>query len=73
MESFGRIMIALGLVVTFLGVIFLLGSKIGIGRLPGDIVIKRGNFTFFFPLATSILLSILLTVIMGLINLFGRR
>ena len=54
-----------------LGGILLLAGKIpGIGRLPGDIFVQKGNFTFYFPLVTSILLSLLLSVIL---NLFFRR
>lgn len=54
-----------------LGAIIWLGGKApGIGKLPGDIIIKRGNFTFYFPLATSILLSVILSVILAL---FRRR
>jgi len=61
---FGAILIAAGLLLTF-------GAKIPlIGRLPGDICIKRGNFTFYFPLATSILISIILSLILIFI---GRR
>jgi hypothetical protein len=58
------IMIAGGLLFIF-GAILMFSQKfIGVGKLPGDIVIKKDNFTFYFPLATSILLSIVLTVIM---------
>ncbi len=56
------------------GIFLLLGTVAGkvpwIGRLPGDIYIRRGNWSFYFPLATSILLSIILTLIL---SLFGRR
>lgn len=57
----GALIIALGLLLTFLPKIPYLG------KLPGDIYIKKGNFTFYFPLATSIILSILLTIILNLI------
>ena len=59
----GRILMILG------GMLFLAGlaiAALGTARLPGDIVIRRGNFTFFFPLMTSILLSILLSVVFWL-------
>ena len=53
----------------FAGIVTALAGKIpGIGRLPGDILIKKENFTFYFPLMTSILLSILLSVIFYFIN-----
>jgi hypothetical protein len=61
----------MGIVVTVLGALLFFGGKIpGIGRLPGDIFVQRGNFTFYFPLMTAILLSIILTVVL---NLFFRR
>jgi nucleoside-diphosphate kinase len=59
--SMGRILIVLGLVVAAIGLLITLGLPIG--RLPGDITIRRGNFTFYFPLATSIVASILVTLL----------
>ena len=70
-ESLGRLLLLFGVVLVVLGgLLFLAGKVPFLGRLPGDIVIERKNFTFYFPLATSILLSILLTF---LLSLFGRR
>lgn len=70
-QGFGRILIIVGLVLAGLGVLMLVAGKIpGIGRLPGDIVFKRGNLTVYFPIVTMILLSVILTVIL---NLFFRR
>ena len=71
----GKFLIGFGVVMIILGGIFLLlgnlsGKVPWIGRLPGDIYIQRGNWSFYFPLATSILLSIILTLIF---SLFGRR
>jgi hypothetical protein len=71
----GKFLIGFGVVMIILGGIFLLlgnlsGKVPWIGRLPGDIYIERGNWSFYFPLATSILLSIVLTVIL---SLFFRR
>lgn len=71
----GKLFIGFGVVMIVLGGIFLLlgnfaGKVPWIGRLPGDIYIQRGNWSFYFPLATSILLSIILTLIL---SLFGRR
>ncbi|OGI18864.1 MAG: hypothetical protein A3B68_06470 [Candidatus Melainabacteria bacterium RIFCSPHIGHO2_02_FULL_34_12] len=49
-------------------ILFFLGKLgIGLGKLPGDILIQKGNFTFYFPLATSIILSIILSLLLGLI------
>jgi hypothetical protein len=64
----GRALIVLGLLIAGVGVLIQLG--VPIGRLPGDFTIRRGNFSFYFPLATSIIASILLTLIM---MFFGRR
>jgi hypothetical protein len=64
----GRLLIVLGLVIAGVGLLVTLG--VPIGRLPGDFTIRRGNFSFYFPLATSILASILLTLIM---MFFSRR
>jgi hypothetical protein len=64
----GRSLIVLGLLIAGVGLLINLG--VPIGRLPGDFTIRRGNFTFYFPLATSIIASIVLTLIM---MLFGRR
>jgi hypothetical protein len=63
----GKLLVLLGLGITALGVLLMLG--VPFGRLPGDIVVRRGNFSFYFPLATSIILSILLTLILS----FFRR
>jgi hypothetical protein len=64
----GRSLIVLGLLIAGVGLLINLGLPIG--RLPGDFTIRRGNFTFYFPLATSIVASIVLTLIM---MFFGRR
>ena len=59
---FGIFMIAFGIIITFAG------KNSWLGRLPGDIYIKRDNFTFYFPLATSILLSVIVSFIFWLIK-----
>ena len=64
----GRSLIILGLLIAGVGLLIQLGLPIG--RLPGDFTIRRGNFTFYFPLATSIIASIVLTLIL---MFFGRR
>ena len=58
----GRLLIVLGLVIVAVGVLVTVG--VPIGRLPGDFTYRRGSFSFYFPLTTSILASILLTLIM---------
>ena len=70
-DSMARTLIILGVVLALVGGLLLLVDKIPfLGRLPGDIVVRRGNWSFYFPLATSILISIVLTL---LFSLFGRR
>ncbi|MCL5966207.1 MAG: DUF2905 domain-containing protein [Deltaproteobacteria bacterium] len=67
MAPIGKILIVAGLVLAGVGLLFLLSSKIGwIGRLPGDITIRRENFTFYFPLATCLLISVILSVLIWL-------
>jgi hypothetical protein len=60
----GKTLILIGLAIAGIGVLIMLGLPLG--RLPGDIAVKRGNFSFYFPLATSILLSIILTILFAL-------
>jgi hypothetical protein len=64
----GRTFIIVGLLVAGVGVLMTMGLPIG--RLPGDFTIRRGNFTFYFPLASSIIASIVLTLVLMLL---GRR
>jgi hypothetical protein len=68
--SIGRTLIALGLIILVLGVILTLGEKLPIrfGRLPGDIVIRGRNSTFYFPLVTCLLVSALLSFLLWLFN-----
>jgi hypothetical protein len=69
--TLGKILIAFGLLIALAGVVLVLVGRVPwIGRLPGDIHIQRGNFTFYFPLATSLLLSVVLTLVFYLL---GRR
>lgn len=57
----GKVLLLVGVVIAALGVLMMLGLPLG--RLPGDFAVRRGNFAFYFPLTTSILLSILLTLL----------
>ena len=68
METSAKIIIVTGFVIMIAGLLFLFGSKIGLGsfRLPGDIVIKKESFTFYFPWVTCIVLSIILSIIYGI-------
>jgi hypothetical protein len=63
----GKLLILLGVFIILVGVFLLIGDKIPwLGRLPGDFIIRKKNFTFYFPLATSILVSIILTLLLML-------
>jgi hypothetical protein len=81
MADLGKWLIGIGFVVAVLGVLLLLADRMPgvshlfswMGRLPGDISIKRDNFTLFFPLATSILLSVLLSLVLYLLSWIFQR
>lgn len=65
LHGFGKTLIIMGLVIALIGVVLTLAGKVPwLGRLPGDIYVKRENFTFYFPLATSIILSLVLSLLM---------
>jgi hypothetical protein len=64
----GRLLILLGLVLVAVGLLWPLLTKLGLGRLPGDIVIERENFRIYIPLATSILISLVLSLLFWLFN-----
>ena len=67
MSSLGKSLIVIGLVIALIGVMLSLAGRIPwLGRLPGDIYVKRENFTFYFPLATSIIISLVLSFILWL-------
>jgi uncharacterized protein HemY len=63
-----KLFIILGLVLIAIGVAWTLGEKLGLGHLPGDIVIERDNFRLYIPVTTSILLSVVLSVLFWLLN-----
>jgi hypothetical protein len=70
-SSIGKLLMVFGVIMIIVGAFIWLGGKIpGIGRLPGDIFIKREHFTFYFPIVTCIIISIVLSLIFGL---FGRK
>jgi len=65
MSDLGRSIITIGIVLVIVGILLTVAGKIpGVGRLPGDIFIKKENFSFYFPLTTCILLSILFSMFM---------
>jgi hypothetical protein len=70
MDDIGRALVVVGLVVAAVGTLLVVADAAGLGRLPGDLVFRRGNVRIYVPLATSLILSLLLTVVLGLL---GRR
>ena len=71
MNDLGKTLLVMGLVVALVGVVLMLAGRVPwLGRLPGDIYVQRGNWSFYFPLMTSIVISVILT---ALFWLFGRR
>jgi hypothetical protein len=71
MHDVGRALLVLGVVIALAGLLIMVVGRVPwLGRLPGDIHIQRGNWSFYFPLATSLVVSVLLTLLFWL---FGRR
>jgi hypothetical protein len=67
MPAIGKMFIILGILLIIAGIAFMLGDKIPfIGKLPGDIIIKKERFSFYFPITTSIIISIILTILFSL-------
>ncbi|MCC2608851.1 DUF2905 domain-containing protein [Neorhizobium petrolearium] len=66
-----RTLIIVGLVIVAIGLLWPWLSRLGLGRLPGDIVIRRGNFTFYAPIATALLASVALSVIVWLLRRYS--
>ncbi|HHF98201.1 MAG TPA: DUF2905 domain-containing protein [Candidatus Aerophobetes bacterium] len=72
MNVMGKLLVMMGIFLVLVGVFFWIGPKIPfLGKLPGDIYFKKGNFAFYFPVVTCILISIILSLILTL--LFGRK
>ena len=63
-----RTLIVLGLVILLVGLLWPYLSRIGVGRLPGDIVFERENMTFYFPLMTCLLVSLVLSLVFWAVN-----
>ena len=62
----GKLLVVVGLIIAGVGLLIMAGAPIG--RLPGDITYRRGNFTFYFPIVTSIIISIVLTLVVALLR-----
>ena len=68
-SDLGKMLIIFGVIIVGMGVLLMVGDKIPwIGRLPGDILVKKGKFTFYFPIVTCIIISIILTIIFSLLR-----
>ncbi|MDD3725929.1 MAG: DUF2905 domain-containing protein [Candidatus Ratteibacteria bacterium] len=67
-NNLAKFLLILGIILITVSVLIEKGIKIPLGRLPGDIIIQKENFTFYFPLATGIIISFLLTLIFSLIR-----
>ena len=63
-----KLLIILGVLLIAAGVAWLIGERLGFGRLPGDILIERGNFRLYIPVMTSIIVSVVLSLVLWLIN-----
>lgn len=74
MAEIGKTIIFIGLLMVVIGILLLFSDKLpfNLGKLPGDIAIKKENFSFYFPLTTSILISIVLSILFFLISKFFR-
>jgi len=80
-ENLGKLFIGIGCTIAVLGILLLVADRVpgignllgSLGKLPGDISIKRENFTFYLPLGTSILLSVILSLVFYLLSWIFRR
>ncbi len=69
MGALGKMLILIGVLIIVIGLLFIVGEKIPwIGRLPGDIIIKKEKFSFYFPITTCIIISIILTLLFALLR-----
>lgn len=66
--TMSRMLIIIGLIIVALGILWPWLGRLGLGRLPGDILIQRGSFTIYIPIATGLLVSIVLSALLWLIN-----
>ena len=69
LSDLAKILMGAGALLVLAGIVLFVGSRLGLGRLPGDIAWQRGNTSIYFPIVTSIVLSIVLTIVL---NLFLR-
>jgi hypothetical protein len=67
-QAVSRLLIVLGLIILAAGLLWPVLARLGLGRLPGDVMVQRGSFTFYFPLVTCIVISVLLSAVLWLFN-----
>lgn len=72
MDSTGKLLVVIGAIVVVAGAVVWIGGRLGLGRLPGDIVVTRGNAKIYAPIATSLLLSVVLTIALTIAARFWR-
>jgi len=69
LDDVGKVLVGFGLLIALLGVVLLVAGRVPwLGRLPGDIYVRRGNWAFYFPLATSLVVSAVLTLVFWILN-----
>ncbi|MBS4022046.1 MAG: DUF2905 domain-containing protein [Dethiobacter sp.] len=68
LDQFGRIFMLIGVIFFLLGLMLLAGGRFNLGKLPGDIVVQKENFVFYFPVMTGIILSIVLSLLFYLLR-----
>ena len=68
MDSIGKTLLVIGGLIAAVGLLIILFGRLGLGRLPGDIIIQRERFTFYFPIVTMLIVSIVLTLLFNLIS-----
>lgn len=69
LDALGKLLIGIGLLVVVVGSVLVLGGRLPwFGRLPGDIYVERGNWSFYFPLTTSLIISVVLSLLVWLIS-----
>ncbi len=74
MAVFGKVLVGFGLIIVAVGLLMMFSDKIPfLGKLPGDISVKKENFQFYFPITTSIILSVALSLVMWLISLLNKK
>lgn len=71
-DNFGKILMGMGALLFVVGAVIFIGSRFGLGQLPGDISLQRGNWSFHAPIVTSIVLSIVLTILVNIALRFFR-